>query len=494
MINFVTVWVGQRYCPEYVANLADMIRRNASLLESFSLWCITDRPDELPEGVQAIPAPAELPGWWAKIALFCPDRPWEPGERVVYFDLDVAITGRLEDFVQHKGIVKDWLWPCYNSSVMIWDHGEHGRIWSAFTPDVMHRSPGPIVPVEVLPHDAINGGDQEWISELAQAGDAWPLIRPDWVVNYRLHAQEWPPSDARVVSFNGKPKPLEVTEGWVPNVWKVGGYTSLPLMDGVNVDYSDIEANIIANLPRPVRWFTGFGAQSKAVALVCGAPSMRASLPDIRAQKRRGARIVTVNNAWRFLVENGIRPDVHVMLDARPENADFVKDAPQGVRYLIASQCHPDVFDALADRDVVMWHNGYGDNTFLRQALNPWWDPGPEQRPCILVPGGGTVGLRTLWLTAFSGYKTVHVYGMDSSYSDEGEHHAYPQALNDADRTLRVTLQGKTYRCAVWMARQADEFQTAWRELRRRDVHVIVHGQGLIPDLCRYLRQEAIAA
>lgn len=494
MINFVMVRVGDRYGSEYVANLADMIMRNGSLIEEATYWCVTDRPGELPPGVNPIPHYPELPGWWQKVWLFSPLMPWKRGERVVYIDLDVAITGRLEELVQTKGIIKDWLWPCYNSSVMIWDAGEHAAIWSAFTPQIMDRKPGPIVPAEVLPRGQINGGDQEWITELAQAGDPWPILRPDWCVNYRLSAQEWPPTRAKVVSFNGKPKPHEITEGWVPQTWKVGGLMSLPEMNGVNVKHDALEANITANLQRDVPWFTGFRAQEQAVALVCGAPSMRESLPDIRAQKRRGARIVSVNNALRFLLENGVKPDVHVMLDARAENAAFVAEAPAGVRYLLASQCHPEVFDALAERDVVMWHNGYGDNAFLRQALDPWWDEGPNQRACCIVPGGGTVGLRALWLSALSGYKTVHVYGMDSSYAETGEHHAYAQPLNDDEATLTVTLHGKTYRCARWMARQAEEFQEAWRDLRREGVSVIVHGEGLIPDLCRNLRKEALAA
>lgn len=495
MINFVMVWMGTKYGPEYPRHWADMVARNASRIDDKRLWCVTDRASELPEGVQPIAPAHGLTGWWQKPWLFSPLMPWAGGERVVYIDLDVAITGGLEELVETKGIVKDWLWPCYNSTVMIWDAGEHAAIWSAFTPDIATRAPGPLVEAEALPVGEINGGDQEWITEIAQAtGELWPLIRPDWVVNYRLHAKEWPPSGSKVVSFNGKPKPHEVTEGWVPEVWKVGGFTSLPVLDGVNVDYSDIEANIMANLPRDVRWFTGFGDQAQVVVLCGGAPSMRDHFADIRAQKRRGARIVSMNNAWRLLVENGIKPDTHIMLDARPENADFVKDAPEGVRYLVASQCHPDVFEALKDRDVVMWHNGYGDNTFLRAALDPWWDEGPDQRPCILVPGGGTVGLRAFWLSAFSGYKTIHGYGLDSSYADDGAHHAYSQALNDDDRTVIVTLMGKEYRCAVWMARQADEFQGTWRELRRRGVNIFIHGRGLIPDLYRALRAEAVAA
>src|SRR4051812_37881215 len=72
-VNFVMVRVGDRYAPDYVAILADMIARNASNLESFAIWCVTDRPEELPEGVNAIPAdPSIPPSWWAKCQLFSP--------------------------------------------------------------------------------------------------------------------------------------------------------------------------------------------------------------------------------------------------------------------------------------------------------------------------------------------------------------------------------------------------------------------------------------
>lgn len=279
---------------------------------------------------------------------------------------------------------------------------------------------------------------------------------------------------------------------WVRDVWKLNGFTSLPVMDGMNVASQAAFDNVRVNVLRDLPWFGGYPGSKphkEAAVLVCGSPSMRDNLQQIKDHKRRGARIVSVNNAWRFLVENGITPDTHVMLDARQENAAFVKDAPKSTRYLIASQCHPDVFDALADREVVIWHNGMGDSEVLRNILSPWWDEGPHQRPIVLVPGGGTVGLRSLWLCAFSGYRSIHVYGMDSSF-DGDAHHAYPQPLNDGDRVIEVAMGDKRYRAALWMVRQSHEFRWHWRDLKREGVTLHVHGRGLIPDIAKNLRQE----
>jgi uncharacterized Rossmann fold enzyme len=502
-IAFVCVNVGPRYGMEYASILRDMVLRNCSTMPHECAWfCITDRPDELPEGVYPIPADPSLPGYWQKLRLFSPDMPWEEGQRVVYFDLDVAITGRLEDLVERKGIIRDWHWPMFNSSVMVWDHGEHRVVWDVLqqAPDLINK-PSPDDIAKLLPKGAVNGGDQEVITEVSrQTGDHWDTFPAEWFVSYRS-AKTWPPSDAKAVIFHGEPKPADVTDGWVPNVWKIGGMTSLPQMSGVNTTEDLRFANIKSSIQRDLPWFTGFRDEGRTAVLVCGAPSMRDHVADIRWHKRHGARIVSVNNAWRFLEEHNITPDVHVMLDARPENAEFVKDAPRTTRYVLASQCHPDVFDALADREVVLWHNAFGDHDKI-QSLLELLKPYDATHPIVLVPGGCTVGLRSLWLCALSGFRRVHVYGMDSSYADNGQHHAYPQPLNDGEQVIEVVMAGKRYRCAAWMARQAEEFKQAWADLRNyrtpdgqlEPVTIHVHGRGLIPDMARALRAEERAA
>lgn len=499
-VHFVCVWVGDRYPRDYVEIWGDQVVRNASNLDEFALFCVTDRPDELPEGIYPIPAdPSIPPSYWAKLQLFSPAMPWEAGDRIVYLDLDVCVTGRLEDLAERKGIAKDGGWPTYNSSVMVWDHGDHAEAWEWFSPDVMARSPGPLVPADCLPAGTPNGGDQEWLTEIG----GWDLLPAEWCVSYRWQAKAWPPNGAKVVQFHGLPKPADIAEGWVPNIWRVGGYTSLPEFKGVNTSEDMRLEHVHLSVQRDLEWFTGFKDEGRTCAIVCGAPSMKDNIAEIRAQKRRGTRIVSVNNAWRYLVANGVTPDVHVMLDARPDNAEFLRGAPKSMRVLLASQCHPDVFDmAKAEGlEVVVWHNGYGDNQRLLEILQPWWD-GPDQRPCILVPGGSTVGLRSLWLAAYSGFRTIHLYGIDSSYAESGAHHAYAQALNDQENILDVVRGEKAYRCAPWMVRQAAEFQETWNDLRNHTefdgtpapVTVHVHGAGLIPDIARDLREEARAA
>lgn len=495
-VNFCAVWVGDKYGPEYPAILRDAVLRNCSRLEhDCAWWIITDRED-VPAGFNLIPADPRYPGWWAKCQLFSQANPWDLGDRCVYFDLDVCITGRLEDLVEREGIIADWHWPCVNSSVMVWTHGDHAMIWDTLTPERTTRPAGPAL-APLLPAGQVNGGDQEHIGEVSD----WQTFPPDWFASYR-DAHAWPPAGAKAVVMHGSPKPHEITSGWVPNIWRVGGFTSFPEFKGANTTEDQRLANVASAVRRDhLAWFTGFGDEGLSCVIVGGGPSVRDHIADIRWHARqKKTRVVALNNAWRWLVESGVTPFATVLLDARPENAAFLKDAPSSMRLLICSQCHPDVFDAAeaTECEIAVWHAAHTDNDRLIEILGPWgWDDGPQCKPTILIPGGSTVGLRTIWLAAHSGFRRIHMFGVDGCYAEDGAHHAYPQALNDGETVLEVAMGEKTYRCAPWHVRQAEEFRWTWADMKEFRVHpdapitpVTLHvkGRGLVPDIAAALR------
>lgn len=472
MFNVVMVRVGDKYGPEYAAILSDMLARNLSELDDVCPWLVTDDPANVPEGINVIPADPRLPGWWQKVRLFSGEMPWKEGERVAFFDLDSIIVDRLEDLIQTKGIIKDWHWDCFNSSVMVWDHGEHRQVWDRFDPTDIPR----------------NIGDQEWITQ--QAPD-FPLLPKAWCVSYRSHAKAFPPEGAKVVCFHGEPKPHRIGEGWVPQFWKVGGLHKLPRLDGMNVSIEtaleNVRRNVAWSIEHGLPWFKGAAEHGNTAVLVCGGPSMRDHVKDIRARQKMGQRIISVNNTLAFLMERGIRPDAHVILDARPENLRFVENAPDGVQYFLASQCHPSLFEALKDRQVTVWHSMLGED--IVDILGPHES---FDRPCLVVPGGGTVGLRSMNLVWASGYRKLHIYGLDGSYEGE-RHHAYAQGLNDGEHVMDVTMGGRFYRCSKWMVRQAEEFKEAYQTLTEGGMRIMVHGRGLIPDLASTMRERLAA-
>jgi len=236
------------------------------------------------------------------------------------------------------------------------------------------------------------------------------------------------------------------------------------------------------NCARDLPWASLKPERKEQLCIVGGAPSLLDTLDSIREKRRQGAKIWVCNNAWRVLENAGIKFDAIVIMDARPENVAFVEGAPD-CDYLIAAICHPSLFDVLEGRRVILWHphqGGEGEQACMEA----------QNKEGILLPGGGTVGLRALFLANAAGYRKLHIYGMDSSYRDDA-HHAYAQSLNDGEKIIEIKMEqfDRIYRCAGWMARQADEFRWHWQRLVSAGCTVTAHGDGLLPDLCRHINK-----
>lgn len=183
---------GDKYGPEYVTRLRDGVARNLNRPHQFV--CFTDQPVE---GVKCLPLPADYQGWWAKIGLFKLKRP------LIYFDLDVVITGDLSPLLdwQGFGILKDSWLPMFNSSVMVLTGGER-KIYDVFNEEAMR---------------SCEWGDQEFITKMMPDARTFPR---EWVPSYKADkCLDGPPAGALAINFHGDPKPADCG-GWVAEVWK----------------------------------------------------------------------------------------------------------------------------------------------------------------------------------------------------------------------------------------------------------------------------------
>lgn len=168
----------------------------------------------LDAGVIALPLATEWGGWWSKINLFTPTLLTGP---TLYMDLDTLVTGDLTPLVRTEpGItmVKDFYGPgMMNSSTMAWV-GDFSAIWHAFNSD----------PAGIARHyDRLPGsrvGDQGFIHDTLKAANT-PIDTFDstHVVSLKTHARNAPPPDARIVSFNGRPKLDDPAAGWGYEAW-----------------------------------------------------------------------------------------------------------------------------------------------------------------------------------------------------------------------------------------------------------------------------------
>lgn len=240
---------------------------------------------------------------------------------------------------------------------------------------------------------------------------------------------------------------------------------------GVEERYSNIQQSICLGLPQ-VRGYPQSNEQE--VCIVGSGPSLASTLWELQALVAARVHVVALNGAYDYLLRAGVTPNAMVLIDGRESNRRFITQPIESCHYLIASQCHPAVFEAVRSMPKTkIWHCLTGADPVELQILNGYyqgcWQP---------VMGGCTVGTRAIMLMRFLGYAKMHLFGMDSCYMD-GEGHAMPQPENDNEVTQIVECAGRSFRCSAWQQEQALEFMDIIQE-HGQYFELAVHGNGLL--------------
>jgi len=213
------------------------------------------------------------------------------------------------------------------------------------------------------------------------------------------------------------------------------------------------------------------------VAVVCYGPSLNKTWKEIPKFKK----IMTCSGAHKFLLDKGIVPTWHVDLDPREHKVKMLGTPHKDVEYLMASTCHPTMWDVLEGFDVKLWHiysNEDNKNISLVYPRGDW-----------IVTGGNNVGLRCLVMARLMGYRNLHVFGMDFSFPKDSLHHA-GEHLNVHKKIYEVPYQGKMYYCEPVMVDYARQFFHEMNQLP--DVRVLLHGEGLLQHMVYAKRNEQI--
>lgn len=267
------------------------------------------------------------------------------------------------------------------------------------------------------------------------------------------------PRGAKIVRCVGK-KPQDM-DGWVKHIWKVGGGTPANFTFVPSVSSEEREGYVRAALARKgIRWFQPAAAHDRAALICGGAPSLGGDLDLIAALH---GDIFAFNNVPRFLVDRGVNPDFHVMLDAYETTPDYVHPEIKMTRYY-ASQCLPQVLEMAGD-DLICWHAA-------SDCLSPF---GELQSP--MVGGGSTAAMRGLVLAYGLGYRTFHIFGLDSSFSD-GKQFAYEQLPHL--ELIDVICGDETFQSSPQLVGQAEDFKRTAFDLVNVGCEITVYGGGLL--------------
>ena len=217
----------------------------------------------------------------------------------------------------------------------------------------------------------------------------------------------------------------------------------------VNTTDEEIKKNVEHNIKQDYLQVEPHPTNEIEVMIVGGGPSLPQHIEKIKHLRANGVKLITINNAYKWCLDNGLTPSAMVMVDARKFNARFTKPVVEDCKYFIASQCNPSVFEGLPKDRTYIWHT-QADllKDILDEQYKTWWS----------VPGGSTVLLRAIPLFRMLGFKRFHLFGCDSCLSEDEMHHAYEQEENDGQLVMPVNVSGKVFNCNPWMVSQAQEF------------------------------------
>lgn len=208
----------------------------------------------------------------------------------------------------------------------------------------------------------------------------------------------------------------------------------------------NVEASFVRNLPR-FHKMPALGSATGPCAIVGGGPSLKAELDNLRAFK---GTIIGCGTVHDYLVSNRVIPDIHV--NAEPD-ADGVMlrwftQPRYETTYLLASHCPSDIFDALADHDVRLWHLAVPDGP-----------DAPDFRGEPSIPGGHFILGRAWPLAAIMGFTDIHFFGFDCSFPEDcPSQHAYeydwtceePVAVNCGEKRF-ISTPGLLGQLSVFM-------------------------------------------
>ena len=236
----------------------------------------------------------------------------------------------------------------------------------------------------------------------------------------------------------------------------IGSLVPLALSMTSCITPGELHTNFYATLER------GFTPINDYLGAYSGSCSIVGSGPTIKeTHKELVGDIIAINSAISYLLDQGIVPKFGVLWDGTEVVEKFARAHPD-IIYLVASRCHPKVFERLKDCKVVVWHAG-GDHNIAEVMVTPEViEKMPIPQP--LIAGGSAGVTRTLYVASCLGYTDIHLFGADSCYSDAGDTHITGSVVPEKD--MMVSLGDNTEGAPAMWFRTTPEWCAQVNEYR----------------------------
>lgn len=234
---------------------------------------------------------------------------------------------------------------------------------------------------------------------------------------------------------------------------------------------------IKSSVDRGLEEFGHSNPHEKEICIVGSGPSVKYQIKKIRKLKKKGCMVLAIKGAHDFLIKHKIIPHAALAVDPQTHIVScFRKKLPKGEGpvYLLASQCHPEVFDYLSDQRIILWHLLAASSAeFLKGRLQ--------------VGGGSTSGSRGIVLAWMMGFRKIHLFGFDSCLEGDGtnklrkitgERWGGKKKNGKNEVIMELVCEGKTFYTDPAMAAQANEIQDVFQMLEGSKFKA--YGKGLI--------------
>lgn len=213
------------YCPFYINALFRSILRNVTELPPDSRFILfTDSKNIRIKGLNF--ELVQLPEWvlglrWNLVKMFMYSSVAQlAGRRVFCFDLDVVITGNLDEILNYQGkfgVCEAAYSPgAYGGSLVSFVGGDRELRWRLWNPLLM---------MPRCVEQNTRGSERVWyrmaLASMKNEVNFWQELFPGQVASYKGDCRNvgHPPPGARVVRFHGLPRPHQVGEDWVKRCW-----------------------------------------------------------------------------------------------------------------------------------------------------------------------------------------------------------------------------------------------------------------------------------
>jgi hypothetical protein len=229
----------------------------------------------------------------------------------------------------------------------------------------------------------------------------------------------------------------------------------------VPVDDAGLRANVAHALSRDLLHLVGQPAErhTDRLSIIANGPSA------VGAPHR--SPTMAINGSIR-LFNRADPPSYWVGCDPQELLADLLDYAPDETIYLVASKCHPKVFERLRGRRVLLWH--VDDHAT--------WD---LVKPFEPVRSASSVTICAFEIGERLGYDRFGIWGWDGCYLD-GRDHANGQAHGGID--IENDVGGQIFPTTrTWCL----EAQDAVNKLRMTPRDIQIHGPGMIGAVLDYL-------